>query len=136
MRAVRAVRMVAGGAGVAAMVLGAWLLLTDRQVKAPLAVLGWLVGAVVLHDGVLVPVVLGIGALLPVRMRRPLRAALIVAACLTAVALPVLLRPGRPTNATVLPLNYPLGLLIALGAVATGTAGWWALRLLGRKRRP
>ncbi|MDJ0340873.1 hypothetical protein QMK19_19020 [Streptomyces sp. H10-C2] len=128
-------RAALGAVGVAAMGLGASLLLTDSQVRAPLDVPLWMAGAIVLHDAVLAPVVLAIGAALahrlPPRVRRPVRAGLIVAACLTAVALPVLLRPGATSNPSVLPLDYPRNTLIALGAVAVVTAlaaGWAALR--------
>ncbi|WP_327342879.1 hypothetical protein [Streptomyces europaeiscabiei] len=46
----------------------------------------------------------------------------------TAVALPVLLRPGKPANSSVLPLDYPRSRLLALVAVATVTALLMAVR--------
>lgn len=134
----RTLRLTVGAAGVAGMALGA-VLLASPDVGKPLSVLWWLGGAVLLHDGVLVPAVLAVGALLPSRLRRAARGALVTAACLTAVALPVLLRPGRPANSSVLPLDYGRNLLIALAAVAAVAAAWHsrhaARRLLGRPRR-
>jgi hypothetical protein len=127
----RALRVTVAAAGVAAMALGA-VLLTDPQVRKPLDVLWWMIGAVLLHDGVLVPATLAAGALLPPRLRRSVRGTLIVAACVTAVALPPLLRPGRPANASVLPLDYGRNLVIALGAVAALAVTWQAVRRLGR----
>ncbi|MCM2425350.1 hypothetical protein [Streptomyces sp. RKAG337] len=128
-------RIALGAVGVAAMVLGAVQLFTNREVKAPVEVLFWLAGAIVLHDAVLTPVVLAVGAVLarwlPPHIRRPVRAGLITAACLTAVALPFLLRPAATSNPSVLPLDYPRNTLIVLGAVAVLTAlaaGWAALR--------
>lgn len=128
-------RIALGAVGVAAMGLGASLLLTDSQVKAPGSVAVWLASAIVLHDAVLTPVVLVIGAALsrwlPPRVRRPVRGGLIVAACLSAVALPFLLRPAATSNPSVLPLDYPRDIAIALGTVAGLTvlaAGWAALR--------
>ncbi|WP_405722090.1 hypothetical protein OG607_11245 [Streptomyces sp. NBC_01537] len=129
----KALRITIGTAGVAAMALGA-VLLTDPQVKKPLDVLVWLLGAVLLHDGVLVPAILAAGAVLSPRLRRATRGALIIAACLTAVALPTLLRPGRPTNASVLPLDYGRNLVIALGTVAVLAVTWHVVRRFLRHR--
>jgi hypothetical protein len=131
----RALRLTIGAAGVAAMALGA-VLLTNPQVGKALDVLWWLIGAVLLHDGVLVPATLAAGALLPPRLRRATRGALITAACLTAVALPTLLRQGHRANASVLPLDYGRNLVIALGTVAVLTVAWHAgRRVIPRARR-
>ncbi|MFD1275739.1 hypothetical protein ACFQ51_41465 [Streptomyces kaempferi] len=100
-------------------------------------VLVWLGGAVALHDAVIAPLVLLAGLVL-VRgcVRGPVRGALVVAGALTVVALPVLLRPGRTANSSVLPLDYPRNLLIAWVTVATVTALVLAVRGLARRRRP
>jgi hypothetical protein len=129
----KALRITSGAAGLAAMTLGA-VLLTNPQVKKPLDVLWWLLGAVLLHDGVLVPATLAAGALLPPRLRRGTRGALITAACLTAVALPTLLRPGHPANSSVLALDYGRNLVIALGTVAAVALTWQVVRRLLRHR--
>jgi hypothetical protein len=100
-------------------------------------VLLWLGGAVVLHDVVIAPMVLLIGpALVRGGVRGPVRAALVVAGALTTVALPVLLRPGRRANSSVLPLDYPRNWLVALVVVASVTAVWLAVRKFrdGRRR--
>lgn len=135
-------RVALGAVGVAAMAFGAVQLFTERQVKAPVDVPLWLAGAIVLHDAVLTPVVLAVGAVLarwlPPHLRRPVRGGLLTAACLTAVALPFLLRPGATANPSVLPLDYPRNLAIALGAVAALTAlaaGWAALRRFRTDRK-
>ncbi|MEU5633100.1 hypothetical protein ACH47C_29835 [Streptomyces rishiriensis] len=129
----KALRVLVGTAGVALMAVGASLL-TD--VRDPTDVLVWLGGAALLHDLVLAPVVLLVGLVL-VRggSRGPVRGALLVAGALTAVALPVLLRPGRTANPSVLPLDYPRNWLISLVAVATVTALWAAARGFARRRR-
>jgi hypothetical protein len=130
----RALRVTTGAAGVALIGVGVFLLMDVRDLTD---VLVWLGGAVVVHDLVIAPVVLLAGLLL-VRdgARRPVRGTLLVMGALTAVALPVLLRPGRTANSSVLPLDYPRNWLIALGAVAAVTAIWSTVRGLGRKRRP
>lgn len=73
-------------------------------------------------------------------MRRRARAgagALLVAGALTAVALPVLLRPGKPANSAVLSLGYLRNWLLALALVpvATVTALLMAVRGTRRIRR-
>ena len=129
----RTVRVIAGVGGVVLMAVGASLLTDVRDLTD---VVVWLCGAVVLHDAVIAPVVLLVGMVL-VRggVRGPVRGALLVAGALTAVALPVLLRPGRTANPSVLPLDYPRNWLMALTAVATVTALWLASRGFRRHRR-
>ncbi|WP_407284904.1 hypothetical protein [Streptomyces sp. BP-8] len=126
-------RLLTGVAGLALMGVGASLLLDVPDLTG---VLVWLGGAVVLHDAVIAPLVLLIGLVL-VRgsARGPVRGALLVAGALTAVALPVLLRPGKPANSSVLPLDYPRNWLLTLVAVATVTALVLAARGTRRSRR-
>ncbi|MCQ4079808.1 hypothetical protein NGB36_04180 [Streptomyces sp. RB6PN25] len=129
-------RVVAGALGLAGIGTGLAVLLTDPHVRDPLDVAVWLVAALLLHDAVLVPLVLLVGAAL--RARGPLRGGLIVGGCLTAVALPAVLRPG-PVPVSLLPLDYVRNWLFALGAVAVVTAlaaGWALLRSRwGRRAR-
>ncbi|MFF7408561.1 hypothetical protein [Streptomyces lydicus] len=126
-------RLLTGVAGLALMGVGASLLLDVPDLTG---VLVWLGGAVVLHDALIAPLVLLIGLVL-VRggARGPVRGALLVAGALTAVALPVLLRPGKPANSSVLPLDYPRNWLLMLVAVATVTALVLAARRTRRSRR-
>ncbi|HET6352958.1 hypothetical protein OG905_07070 [Streptomyces sp. NBC_00322] len=124
-------RIVTGALGLALMTVGAVLLLTGGQLKD---VALWLAGAIVLHDGIVAPLVLGVGLLLAaVPARGTVRGALIVAGCLTVVALPVLLRPGTPKNPTVLPLDYVRNWLLALAAVAVLTGVLLAARWIRRR---
>ncbi|MEU7641313.1 MULTISPECIES: hypothetical protein [unclassified Streptomyces] len=126
-------RMLTGVAGLALMGVGASLLLDVRDLTD---VLVWLGGAVVLHDALIAPLVLLVGlVLVRGRARGPVRGALLVAGALTAVALPVLLRPGKPANSSVLPLDYPRNWLLTLVAVATVTALVSAARGIRRSRR-
>nr|WP_236070597.1 hypothetical protein [Streptomyces polyasparticus] len=127
-------RTVLGALGVAGMGLGVWLLLGVRD---PVDVAVWLAGAIVLHDGLIAPLVLAAGLFVGgLRARGVVRAVLIVAGALTMIALPPLLRPGAPANSSVLPLDYLrnwLWAMAALGAVAVGAGvlGW----ARGRGRR-
>ncbi|BDH12750.1 hypothetical protein [Streptomyces hygroscopicus] len=130
----KAIRVLVGVAGVALMGVGASLLMDVGDLTG---VLVWLGGAVVLHDALIAPLVLLVGLVL-VRggVRGPVRGALMVSGALTMVALPVLLRPGRPANSSVLPLDYSRNWLIALVAVTTVTALVLAARRFARRRRP
>ncbi|WP_327327070.1 hypothetical protein OG735_34635 [Streptomyces sp. NBC_01210] len=130
----KVIRVLAGAAGVAFMGVGASLLLDVRDLTG---VLVWLGGAVVLHDALIAPLVLLVGLVLVCGgVRGPVRGALLVAGALTVVALPVLLRPGRTANSSVLPLDYPRNWLIALVAVATVAAFVLTVRRFARRRRP
>ncbi|GAQ50595.1 hypothetical protein [Streptomyces acidiscabies] len=113
----RLLRLLAGAAGLALLGFGASLLI---DLPHATDVLLWLAAAVVLHDGLIAPLVLLAGRAGVVR--GPVRAALIVSGALTAVALPVLLRPGPRPNSSVLPLDYPRNWLIALAVIALAAA--------------
>lgn len=119
-----------GALGLAGMAFGATLLLTDPHISGRPAVLGWLAGSVIIHDALLAPTVIALGALAATRPRRHLRRPFIVAGSLILIALPLLLRPRPTANPSVLPLDYPRGLAIAVGTVVAlalcGAAGRWA----------
>ncbi|MFM9442181.1 hypothetical protein [Streptomyces acidiscabies] len=110
-------RLLTGLTGLAFAGFGASLLL---DLPHATDVLLWLAVAVAVHDGLIAPLVLLIGRAGPVR--GPVRAALIVSGALTAVALPVLLRPGPRPDSSVLPLDYPRNWLIALAVTALAAA--------------
>ncbi|MFE2009125.1 hypothetical protein [Streptomyces sp. NPDC059491] len=125
MSTARALRQAVGALGVALIGLGAWLVVTDPE---PLGVVIWLAGALVLHDGIVAPLVFAVGLLLLGRRRRGvLRGALIVAGSVVLITLPLLLRPGQPLNPTALPLPYGRNLAIVLAVVTAVTAAWVAV---------
>ncbi|MEU8579667.1 hypothetical protein [Streptomyces abikoensis] len=119
-------RIVVGTVGVALMGVGVWALLYGSAPQDPWPVVKWLAGALVLHDGVVAPLTLAVGFVVSrLPERRLVRGALLVVAALTAVAYPVLFRPGRPQNPTVMPLDYPRNWLLAVG-ITVGVAALWA----------
>ncbi|MFJ9518051.1 hypothetical protein ACIRPK_07260 [Kitasatospora sp. NPDC101801] len=131
-------RWTTGAAGAALLGYGVLGLLTDPQIADPLDVLVWSAGAVVIHDGLWMPLVLLAGA---VTVRSPaVRAALAVAAAISVIAVPAVLRADEDHgNPSVLPLPYLRNWLLLLAAVAAATAlaaGWNAARRrrLGLKR--
>ncbi|TDD63794.1 hypothetical protein, partial [Actinomadura rubrisoli] len=98
----------------------------------------WFAGAAVLHDAVLVPAVLVAGLLtgrLPAWYRRTVRGALVVAGCVTAVALPLVLGYGRRADVpSRLPLPYGRNLAGVLSLIALAAALAVAVRLLRDRR--
>ncbi|GAA1500772.1 hypothetical protein GCM10009760_62770 [Kitasatospora kazusensis] len=129
----RTFRLLAVLGGLGLIGWGLYGLLHDHYVQDPLDVLTWAVGALVLHDGLWVPLVCLAGARFA---RGPvLRAWLIVASALTAVALPAVLRAGTDHgNPTLLPLPYLRNFLVLLG-VSAAVGALWALALRWRRRR-
>ncbi|MEU4243645.1 hypothetical protein [Actinoplanes sp. NPDC026619] len=117
-----------GALGMAYAVIGA---LADPDVKG--GVLVFLVGVLVVHDGLLLPLTIGIGALIgrfvPLRLRAFAGAALLVGLAVTIVALPLVLGRGRAAdNPSALPLHYGRGLLEAYAIIFLTAAVMAAVR--------
>jgi hypothetical protein len=123
--------------GSAAIGVGVWTAFTRAGAVHPVGFATYLLGAVVLHDLVLVPLTLAVGTLVLRRAPRTTRAvvagAVAATALLTAFALPVVFRWGaQPDNPSMLPRNGALGLLVSLAVVWTVTAALWFRRRGGR----
>ncbi|MBT2472159.1 hypothetical protein J7E97_30960 [Streptomyces sp. ISL-66] len=126
----KAARWVLGGCGLLLIAVGARLL---SLLPDPVAVGVWLGGALVLHDGVIAPLVLAAGmAVAAVPARGVVRGALLTAGALVLVTLPLLLRPGTPPNPSALPLPYGRNLALVLGVVAVTAAATALAPRLGR----
>lgn len=111
----RAARVLVGALGVLLLAFGVFLVLTTARIPHPLAVGRWLVGVLVVQDGILAPLVIGIG--LATRVRGLPRGVLVVAGSLTVIALPAILRPLPAKNPSVVPLDYPRNWLLCMGIV-------------------
>lgn len=126
-------RYAAGGLGVVLMAVGTGLVLSARDAWGAVV---WLGGALVLHDAVLAPLVLGVGMLVAaLPARGVVRGALVVGGSLVLITLPLLLRPGAPPNPSALPLPYGRNLVIVLGAVAGAACLVLLVRRLRRRPR-
>ncbi len=132
----RGVRLGLGAAGVAALAWG--LVLLWGLGPQLLAVVVWLVGGIVLHDGLLAPLVIGLGLLaatrVPAWLRVPLVGLVVVLGPLTLAAVPVLGRFGaRYDNRTLLDRPYWAGYL-AVAVLAALVAAAVAARRRGAAR--
>jgi hypothetical protein len=120
------IRGLIGAFGVAAAGYGAWLLV-ERGWDNLVAAGTWLGAGVLLHDGVLAPLVLLVclaaSRVLPGPARGPAAAGLIVLGSVTLLAVPVLGRFGaRPDNPTLLDRNYALGWVVLAVLTVAGVA--------------
>jgi amino acid transporter len=112
--------------------VGVWTAFTYAGGVHPPEFAAFVIGAVLLHDLVLVPVTLAVGTLVVRRAPRVTRAvgsgAIAATALLTAFALPVVLRWGaQPDNPSMLPRSGTVGLLVSL-AVVWIVAAWLLVR--------
>lgn len=101
---------------------GLWLM-RDFQASQLLSIGKWLVGGVVLHDGILAPLTVGLGVLasrvLPGHLRAVAGVAFLIWATLTVAFFNVLSgQGGKPDNATVLHRPYVLSWLVMTGVIA------------------
>lgn len=131
-------RLVLAVLGIVGLLYGAARLLTEIPVPSLIALAIWLVGAVVIHDGLLSPAVLAVSAVverLPVRARRFVQSGLIVGAMVTVIALPMIyLRGSQPAQKAILQQNYGAHLAILLGLIGLASLVAYAVRV-ARDRR-
>jgi hypothetical protein len=118
--------------GVALLVLGGVTLLSDVAPKNYGGILAWFAGAIILHDGVVSFAVVGVGIAmrrLGRRFRVPLGAiiivqgAIVLGAIMALIVFPEIIKKsiGR-ANATLLPLDYGLNLVIFYAVLTLVTA--------------
>jgi hypothetical protein len=136
------VGLAVGGAVIA---YGAYGLVVHTSMSALHQVVNWVVGADLIHDLVVAPIVCIIGLaalrLTPQVWRWPLRAGLVTSALVVAVAYPALRGFGRhraPNNRSILPLDYPTAVATVLGVVWTLVIIWGvvATRQANMTRQP
>jgi hypothetical protein len=100
----------------------------------------WLVAAVIIHHGVLSPLVIALSTLLrravPDRGRRYLQAALLTAMPVTVIAIPMIYRQGsQPPSKALLLQNFAANLGLLLGIIAGLCLVGYAIRV-ARDRNP
>ncbi|CAN5260461.1 hypothetical protein BH11ACT3_BH11ACT3_21420 [soil metagenome] len=134
--------------GLAVMAVGGLVLIMDVKPAAYLGILVWFAGALIIHDGIVGPIVFGIAIIMrkwgrgiPVVVLAIVQGALVVAAIVAALVLPAAYKKnGGTANPTILPLDYLNNLAafyFALAVVTVGTVVVYLLVTIRReKRRP
>ncbi|MGQ0826321.1 MAG: hypothetical protein ACT4OX_15035 [Actinomycetota bacterium] len=117
--------------GAAVMAYGVWGALDESAATHPRSLATWIVGADLLHDFLIAPLVATVGAAIArvVRepWRTPVRAGVIVTAVVVVVGFPAWGGYGRdrvPDNTSVAPLDYTTAILTVLSGVWLGAALW------------
>ena len=137
----RAWRIGLAALGIAALVYGGGRLLTEIPRHSLVLLAGWLIAAVLIHDGLVSPVVLGVGwtlrRLVPDRGRRYLQAALIVSALVTIIAIPMMYRANRqPPSKAILRQDFGANLALLLAIIAVVTLIAYAVQVAHDRRDP
>lgn len=131
--------------GVGLLVVGGVVLLQDVKPIRYAGILWWFAGAIILHDGILSFVIVGISLvfrragrafrvpLVPILI---LQGALAIAALFALLVVPEILKKGIGTaNSTLLPLDYGLHLIVFYAVLAVVTAAALAAYVLASRRR-
>ena len=127
-------------------IVGGWVVMAvavagafgDERLRGIGSWVTWLVGAALVHDLVVLPVVVAVGWLLtravPLPWRVPLRTALVVSVVLTATVWPIARRWGaRADNPSIVPLPVARNLAwivaaLFLAALGVGAVAAWRAR--------
>ena len=127
--------------GTAVMGVGLFGLLDGTRLASARDVVTWVIGADLLHDLVVAPLVcligLGLARAVPLPWRRPLQWGIMTTALVVAVGFPALAGYGRdrvPGNETVLPLRYGTAVGTVVGVI-WALAAVWAASIARRRRR-
>ena len=110
-------RIVLGVLGISAAAYGISQLLTHIPVQSLVLLALWLIAALIIHDGLLSPAVVGIGVALrrdvPDRGRRYLQFGLITAAMVTVIAVPMIYRANtEPPSKALLLQDFAINLTV------------------------
>lgn len=120
-------RLLLGAIGIAMIGYGGWRIIENRAATQPVKLGEWLIGGLILHDGILSWLVLGVGWLLaraiPGRARAYVQGGLIAGGLVTVVAGFLIYRQGesQPGQA-LLTQNYGLHLVVLLAAITLVSA--------------
>jgi hypothetical protein len=130
----KAWRILLAIAGIGLAAYGLFRLLSEIPTHSLLVLAVWLIAALVIHDAILAPSVIGVGWLLrryvPDRGRRYLQAALIMIALVTVIAVPMIfLRGSQPAVKALLLRNYAANLILIMGIIAVISLILYAVRV-------
>ena len=133
----RAWRISLATAGILLGLYGVFRLLTNVGFVELLVLAAWLIGAVVIHDGILSPAVVAVGWFLtrtvPPRARRYLQGFLVVGGLMTVIAVPLMLRKDtQPVSKAMLLQSYGANLTLLLALAAALSLLLYAIRVARR----
>jgi hypothetical protein len=130
----KAWRILLAVAGIGLVLFGSFRLITEVPFRNLVFLALWLVAALIIHDGILSPMVVSLGWLLrrlvPDRARRFLQLALIISGLVTVIAVPMIfLRGSQPAVKAILLRNYGANLSLIIGIVAVASLALYAVRV-------
>ena len=127
-------RLILAVLGIAGLLYGIGRLFTEISLGTLVGVGTWLIAIVIIHDGIVSPVIIGVGALLdrlvPPRARSFIQGGLIMAGMVTVIAIPMIIKQGTyPPVKALLEQNYGRNLGILLGLIAALCLVGYAIRV-------
>ena len=130
----KAWRMILAVTGIALGAFGVFRLLTEIPRHSLLILAVWLAAALIIHDAVLEPSVVGVGWLLrrhlSDRSRRYVQLALIMIAFVAVIATPMIfLRNTQPAEKALLLRNYGANLILIIAIIAVLSLILYAVRV-------
>ena len=116
--------------GIALLLIGAITLLNDVNPSSYVGIAIWLLGALVIHDGIAAFAIFGVsivmrraGRRIPLAVIAIVQAALVVAALFFVIVVPQILKKQIGTaNPSILPLEYGMNLVLFYAGLAVATA--------------
>ncbi len=128
-------------AGILLMLFGAMRLLTEVPVNMLVVLATWMIAAIVIHDGIVSPLIIAVGWTLarwiPPRARRYVQFTLLVAASVAVIAIPLAYREDtQPVAESMLLQNYLGNLTLIVGIVAALSLVAYAIRVANDNRGP
>ena len=128
-------RIIFAASGILLGLFGIFRLFTEIPGPSLLALTIWLACALIIHDGLLSPAVVGVGwalrRLVPDRERRYLQAWLIMSALVVVIAIPMIyLRGSQPAVKAILLQDYAANLGLIIGILAAATLASYGVRVL------
>jgi len=129
--------------GIALLGLGGVVLLQEVNPKKYVGILAWFVGALIVHDGIIAPLVFVVTVVMRRRLQRfpvvivlIIQGALVIAGVTAFVVLPEMMKKEIGTlSSSILPQNYAFHLVAFFVVLAVLTAGAIAGYSLIRTRR-
>jgi hypothetical protein len=127
-------RIILAVSGLLLGLFGVFRLLTQFPAPSLMPLVIWLVAALIIHDGLLSPAVVGLGWVLrrfvPDRERSYLQAWLIMSALVVVIAIPMIyLRGSQPAAKAILAQDYAANLGLIIGALGVATLALYGVRI-------